>query len=383
MTILILDTENTTHQKGNPFSRKNKCCAFSYLYPPGKSTCIKVEYDSPVDHGTLRLIQDICDQADLIVGFNLKYDLHWLRRYGIILPNDVRFWCCQSAQFVIRNQSEKYPSLNSSCLFWGLGEKLDIVAKEYWDKGIDTPQIPWDVLYKYACQDVDLTYSLFKKQEEYLLRQNPPQQRLISLLNQDLEVLAEMEWNGLRYDMETSYKLGVELEREINKIDENIRGVIGNHPFNFNSNDHLSAILYGGTIEFERLEPYKTKQGITRNHHVKWKTVFPRLVNPIANSEYKKPGVWSTDEATLKELNPANKMAQTIIKGMQKRARLEKLVSTYYKGFPKKIEEMDWVPGEIHGQLNQCVAITGRLSSSGPNQQNIPPEVYELVRTRF
>ena len=123
------------------------------------------------------------------------------------------------------------------------------------------------------------------------------------------------------------------------------------------------------------------KVGTTETRH-RWETVtqsFPRLYEPIKGSELKKPGFWSTDEATLKTL----KGNKDLIKLLLKRAEMEKWLGTYLKGIPKKHREMDW-PGDIvHGTFNQCGVITGRLSSSKPNLQNLDPRINEYIITRF
>jgi DNA polymerase-1 len=385
--ILTLDTENTTHAKGNPFSRCNKCCVITYKIDDQPSIAIKWEYDAPLSRDKLALIQKFLDEAELVVGFNLKYDLHWLRRYGLILPKKV--WCTQLGQFIICDQQEKYPSLNSSCAYWGLGQKLDVIEKEYWSKGINTDQIPWVPLDEYSRQDVDLTYSLYLKQKEYL-RENPSKVQLINLSNQDLMVLEEMEWNGLRFDTELANLRASVLAEQIKEIDATLKGIIGDYPCNFDSSDHKSAILYGGIIKFKIAEPYEhtyksgQKQGLTEvryKHSIK-EVIFPRLVEPLPDSALAKDGLWSTDQGTLKILRARGK-ARTIIKQLQERATKEQLLSTYFEGWPKTIQKMDWPEGEVHSNLNQCVVITGRLSSSAPNQQNVPEDVYGCIKTRM
>src|SRR5690606_27629138 len=81
------------------------------------------------------------EDATLLIGFNIKFDLHWLRRYGI-RPNDkVRIWDCQLAEFIITGQQGAYPSLDGCCEKYGLGQKDDRIS-EYWKLGVDTTDIP-------------------------------------------------------------------------------------------------------------------------------------------------------------------------------------------------------------------------------------------------
>ena len=396
MKILVLDTENTTHEFGNPFSRCNKCCIIPYHLHDGDSFrtgYLNWEYAGHVSRDYIDTLTSLVKDSELIVGFNLKYDLHWLRRYGILeygqLAQTHIVWDCQLAQFIIRNQQERMPSLNSTCEFWGLGQKLDVVEREYWAKGLDTTDVPLDILSEYGMKDVDLTYQVYLKQQEYL-KDKPKLARLIRLSMQDLLVLAEMEWNGLRYDVDESNRRAVSVDSEIQEIDEALKGILGNYPFNFNSNDQLSVILYGGTIKFDKATPYeyvlktgqKAGQTVTRFNHEVTEVPFPRLAQPSDKSKLKKDGYWSTDDSSLSQLKVTGP-AKVVVAHLKRRAELERLVSTYYRGFPKKMSEMDWPEGEVHSNLNQCIVVTGRLSSSNPNQQNIPPIVYELVKTRF
>jgi DNA polymerase-1 len=62
-------------------------------------------------------------------------------------------------------------------------------------------------------------------------------------------------------------------------------------------------------------------------------------------------------------------------------SKLEKRNGTYYKGLVKLREEMHWPENKLHGQFNQCVAATGRLSSSKPNLQNFDSSLQDIFIT--
>ena len=109
---------------------------------------------------------------------------------------------------------------------------------------------------------------------------------------------------------------------------------------------------------------------------------LPRRLVPLKGSELAKEGLFSTDERTLRSLKP-NQEAKEILNTILTRAELEKRKSTYYQGLVKLIDENNWKKGEIHGQLNQCVARTGRLSSSRPNLQNFDGEIKTLFKSRY
>ena len=320
-----------------------------------------------------------------MVGFNIKFDLHWIRKYRLNFI-DKRIWDCQLVHFILTGQQNPYPSLNSVAEYYGLGSKLDVVATEYWANKIDTPNIPKDILENYLEQDLNLTKQIYFKQLEEL-KQNPSLIKLISLHNQDLLVLQEMEFNGLLFNEEKSNVLAEETEQHVDKLD-NFLFQFHNCPgFNPSSNDHLSAFLYGGFISLRRRVAcgvFKTgsKSGQVKERWEEYQVEFPRLFTPLKGSELQKEGFWSTDEATLKSLKGSWK-AREAREILLFRSTLEKRLTTYYRGLTNLIKEMNWETNVLHGQLNQCVARTGRLSSSKPNLQNFDGEIKQLFGSRY
>ena len=384
MRSLILDVETTISNKGNPFDETNKLCYIGLL----GSTCrtISIEYDSEPYRHKLQEVQEEIDKAEILVGFNIKFDLHWLRKYGINFVGK-RVWDCQLVHFILTGQQNPYPSLNSVASYYDLGSKLDVVAQEYWGNKIDTPNIPRDILEEYLIGDLQLTQKVYEKQREEIASHAKGMQRLISLHNQDLLILQEMEYNGLLFDEEQSNILAKELEEQIKKMDEILYEYHSLVEFNPNSTEHLSSFLYGGTITVKRKEVigvFKTgaRAGQDKERWVQYEIAFERLVNPLKGSELEKEGYYSTDEQTLKSLK-GSKKAKEIIELLLHRAILEKRLSAYYKGLVDLRKDMNWHEGRLYGQLNQCVARTGRLSSSKPNLQNFDGEIKTLFRSRY
>lgn len=384
MRSLILDVETTISNKGNPFDETNKLCYVGLLGSIPRT--ISIEYgDEPYRH-KLDEIQKEIDESEILVGFNIKFDLHWLRKYGINFVGK-RIWDCQLVHFILTGQQYPYPSLNSVSAYYDLGSKLDVVATEYWGNKIDTPNIPQDILEEYLVGDLQLTQKVYEKQMEEFASSAKTMQRLISLHNQDLLILQEMEYNGLLFDEKQSNVLAEELQEQIKKIDDILFEYHSLVDFNPNSTEHLSAFLYGGSIKVKRRETiglFKTgtRKGQAKERWVLHEITFDRLVNPLKGSELEKEGFFSTDEQTLKSLK-GNKKAKEVIELLLHRAVLEKRLSTYYKGLVDLRKEMNWHEGRLHGQLNQCVARTGRLSSSKPNLQNFDGEIKTLFRSRY
>ena len=383
MHHLVLDVETTISNKGNPFDKTNKLMMVGL----DGGEVYDIEYtDEPYRYNLDRIQSVIDHDADVLVGFNIKFDLHWLHRYGIRFSHK-RIWDCQLVHFMLTGQQYPYPSLNSVCEYYGLETKLDAVKEEYWKNGIDTPDIPRDLLEEYLKKDVDLTQQVYLKQLKDVSESSKEMERLISLHNQDLLVLKEMEANGLLFNQKWSEVLGNELSEQIAQLDRKLYNYHLFTDFNPNSVDHVSALLYGGSINYRVKRAsgtYKSgaRQGETKFSWEDRRLELPRLVKPLKGTELKKEGLYSTDEKTLRSLN-GSKKAQEVINLVLTRSELEKRMSTYYLGLPSLIQESNWEHGKIYGSLNQCVARTGRLSSSKPNLQNFDGEIKGLFYSRY
>lgn len=381
MKTLTCDVETTTHQNGNPFSRRNKLCYVGCLDNEGVYTNYPIEYNDEPYGEHLTKIQELIDGCDVLIGFNLKFDLHWLSRYKLSFLHK-RVYDTQLGQFILGHQLMSYPSLDDCLLVHGLEPKLDEV-KELWNKGIDTPDVPEQMLKDYLEQDVRQTYALYNKQ---LAITPKSKERLLSLANQDLYTLLCIEHNGMLFDEETAVSDGDKIQEQLNAIDNSLLELTRFPDFNSASGDHISVILYGGSISIPVREPYvftyKDGRTATKERWIEQITSFPLLVKPLKGSALKKEGYYSTSADTLNSLKCTGK-AKEIIGFLLKRASLEKLRGTYLHGLPKLIAEMDWEPGVVHGTMNQCTAITGRLSSSRPNAQNYDTDIGYLFKSRY
>ena len=377
MNPVVVDVETTTKAKGNPFNLQNTLVTIQIKQGEEKPLILTRE--------NFHVANDILSNASCIIGFNLKFDLNWLARELEFKANCV--WDCQLAEFMFSKQTWKYPDLETTCQKYGVGHKLDIVKTEYWNKGIDTDQIPIEVLAEYGAQDVNVTYQIFLKQLELFKTRYQSMFKLFRIHCNDLLVLQEMEQNGIVYDEQASLKQAESLTKQINILDGKLYAFSNNAPINFDSRDHVSCLLYGGTITEETRVPigvYKTgvKTGQPRYKIINKEYELQRLVQPLKGSELKKEGYFSTEESTLKSLKPTA-VAKKVISWLLERVKLVKLRSTYLEGLPKTINEMGWQPNMLHSNLNQCVATTGRLSSTKPNQQNLPKEAKRFCVSRY
>ncbi|HEX6309086.1 MAG TPA: DNA polymerase I [Longimicrobiales bacterium] len=147
-----------------------------------------------------------------------------------------------------------------------------------------------------------------------------------------IEVLAEMEWHGIRIDREFFAHTAQRLARDLELIQQEIWKIAGEE-FNINSTPQLRSIL------------------------------FERLGLPVLRKT--KTGA-STDASVLEDLAAQGyELPRLLIEFRQ----IDKLKGTYYDALPQLINPRT---GRIHSSFRQAVAATGRLSSSDPNLQNIP-----------
>jgi DNA polymerase-1 len=387
MNRFVCDIECTTSNKGNCFDTTNKLVVIGILNINTKERFLFF-YPNNEDIVFIQKLLNGC----LFIAHNAKFDLHWVRKAGIDLSS-FSVYDTQLAEFILSNQTHKYPSLDDSAIKYGFAPKLDIVKNEYWDKGIDTDKIPKEVLSAYLTQDLLLTQQVYEKQKEQFENEAKGRYKLFRLQCADLLVLEDIEYNGIVFNTEKAIAKAKEVEVELREINKALSIQVGGIPFNPASNDHVSVLLYGGLISEDIRIPvgtYKTgsKIGQTRYKIIVKQYELPRLVEPLKGTLVKKsleelaPKYWEVNETVLKRLK-LSKEAKKVVLLLNEYAKLEKLRGTYLEGYCKLIETMNWKPNTLHPTLNQCVVITGRLSSSKPNGQNADPITKLYMESRY
>lgn len=148
-----------------------------------------------------------------------------------------------------------------------------------------------------------------------------------------VDVLIDMEREGVRIDVEALRRYSQQLTEERNQIEQQIYTLAG-HPFNISSPKQLGEVLYDELKVTDKPPRTATKQ-------------------------------YSTAEEVLAKLSAAHPIIPLILEFRS----VTKLVGTYLDSFPKLINP---ATGRLHTVYNQTVTATGRLSSSNPNLQNIP-----------
>jgi len=204
-------------------------------------------------------------------------------------------------------------------------------------------------VYEYACEDADITWQLMEvftpKLKELEL------ESLFYQLEMPLvEVLIEMEEQGVSLDLDLLKSLSKELTEKILKLEKEIYEQVG-EDFNINSPQQL------GTMLFEKMEIHK-EIGVRKPKRTK-------------------TGQYSTSEQVLERYH-AHPLPKTILDYR----KLAKLKNTYVDALPDLIHPKT---GRVHTSFNQTIAATGRLSSVNPNLQNIPirTEICRQMRKAF
>ncbi|MCH8546672.1 MAG: DNA polymerase I, partial [Cryomorphaceae bacterium] len=219
-----------------------------------------------------------------------------------------------------------------------------LIGKKGKNQGSMT-DVPLEDLVEYAGEDADITYQLSVVLKEKLA-ENKLEDVFFNVDMPLVEVLCDMERNGVHIDKAALDDLSEELEKTISETEKTIK-VLAGEDFNVGSPAQLGVVL------FEKL----------------------KLVNKPKKT---KTGQYSTAEDVLSELADEHEIVRLVLDFRQ----LSKLKSTYVDALPKLINKST---KRIHTSFNQAVTATGRLSSTNPNLQNIPirTEKGRLVRKAF
>ncbi len=271
------------------------------------------------------------------LGQNLKYDQHIFANHGIALAGIHDDTLLQS--YVL--ESHKPHDLENMVLRH-LGLKTipyaDLVGKGAKQIGFD--QVDLETATRYAAEDADITLQLHQHFAPQLNGKLAEVYRDIEMPVR--EVLFKMERNGVLIDSAMLARQSRELGEKLLAIEAQAFAAAG-QPFNLNSPKQIQEILFG------------------------------KLQLPVKK---KTPGgTPSTDEEVLQELA----LDYPLPKILLEHRSMAKLKSTYTDKLPQMVNR---TTGRVHTSYSQAVAVTGRLSSSDPNLQNIPVRTQEGRRIR-
>jgi DNA polymerase-1 len=267
------------------------------------------------------------------IGQNIKYDAIVLERAGLPLSG-IRF-DTMIASYCL-DPARRSHGLNALAREFFGHEMIPFDSLfETRSKVKDIRKVPLDRVAEYACEDADYTQRL-KGVFEPLLDASQVRSLFYDVEMPLEKVLTGMETTGVRVDASFLESMSKRYATQIGKIEERIYRSVGER-FNINSTQQLRHVLFDKL----GLKPArKTKTG------------------------------YSTDVDVLTALSAEHEVPRLLLEYRQ----LVKLKSTYIDAIPKLIHPET---GRVHTSYNQAVAITGRLSSSDPNLQNIPIRTAE------
>lgn len=406
----------------------------------------------------------------LIVAHNAAYEVSWFLQFArqefeAFLKRGGRVYCTMHGEYLATDQTSLYPSLDETAPKYGGTHKVDGI-KILWEQGVLTSEIDPMLLHEYLCGpggDVENTAKVFYGQYQLLNEQGKfplVWERMDALLS-----FAYCEWFGLWVDMPTAKANQAEQEARIQVLKEELGKYLPELPetltFNWGSDFHMSALVYGGAVKYRKRVPYSPPQYVKDDYyhlmdggkvlcrHIGGDDWTDKVVKYAAGKNKGLPKVFreDTDEEKLKweedlfrfpGLVQIHKLPQHLqekygdrgefrqarllpdgtpvfstgtdaMKGLAAQgfefaklvnelASLEKDTGTYYlrteynddESVKKLSGMLQYVipqtpdgSGIIHHRLNTCATVTGRLSGSNPNLQNLPRDGTSRVKQMF
>ena len=284
------------------------------------------------------LRQLIEGEGTKIIGQNLKYDILILRRYGLA-PRGVSFDAMIASH--LAHPEERHHNLETIARTY-LGYEM-LSYNELVGKGGEIAAVPVEKATFYAAEDAEIVCRVKPLLEGALTETG------VMTLFREVEVpliavLTRMEEHGILVDRKVLAAQGRDLRERLSIIEEDLYEIAGAR-FNPNSPKQVAQVL------------------------------FVRLGLPVVDRTKTGP---STSARVLAELAMKHSLPGKLIEYRE----LQKLLNTYIERLPAAINPET---GRIHTSFHQTSTATGRLSSSGPNLQNIPirTEVGERIRRAF
>lgn len=264
------------------------------------------------------------------IGQNLKYDIKVLDKYDITVKG--KYFDTMLAHYLINpDMRHNMDVLSETYLNYTPVSITELIGKKGKNQ-LSMREVPLEKQTEYAVEDADITFQLSQH-----FRPELAEAKTDGLFNDIeiplLKVLADMELEGIKLDIDFLKSLSEALENDIASLEQQIYKDAGEE-FNIGSPKQLGEILFDKMKLVDK--PKKTKTG-----------------------------QYSTAEDVLSYLAKDHKIIQNVLDYRG----LTKLRSTYVDALPEQVEPST---GRVHTDYMQTVAATGRLSSNNPNLQNIP-----------
>ncbi|MEX0745515.1 MAG: DNA polymerase I [Phycisphaeraceae bacterium] len=333
---------------------KTQLCGLCFSWAEGQGVYVPIcspETDRHLDRQTvLDALGPVLEDAELAkCGHNLKYDMLVLRHAGVHLRG-VAFDSMVGA-YLLGKPGQALDHLALAELEHEtipISQLIGAKGRGKTQKTMD--QVPLDEVTPYAAEDADLSLRLANRMRpelEALAMADLAAEVEMPLVN----VLADMEDAGILMDPAVLDEQRRELDKRIVELRDLIHDAAGG-PFNIDSPKQLAEVL------------------------------FDKLALPVVKRTKTGP---STDVEVLEKLCDNDELSDeqcTVPRLMVEYRQLTKLVGTYLENLK---EAIDPATKRVHASFHQTGTATGRLSSSGPNLQNIPirTEIGRQIRRAF
>ncbi|MBN1120174.1 MAG: DNA polymerase I [Anaerolineae bacterium] len=315
----------------------------AYYIPVGHSLSDEVQL--PLDLVIKKLTPPMTNPDIVKIGHNIKYDAVVLERHGLsVTPLSVD---TMIGEWLLHPEARLgLKALAFSLLGVEMTEISDLIGKGA--RQITFDLVPVEQGAAYAAADADMTLRLSEPIRAEIEEQE------IGKLFYEIEmplvgVLSAMEQAGVLVDVGFLENLSAELGEQLGDRVRQVYEIVG-YDFNLNSTQQLSDAL------------------------------FKNLQLPTQGLRKTKSGHYSTAADVLEGLRDQDTTG--VIEAILDYREMEKLRSTYLDALPQLVNPET---GRIHTSFNQTGTVTGRISSSDPNLQNIPirSEVGRRVREAF
>ena len=325
-TTISFDTETTSID-----ANVAELVGLSFSFAPGTGFYVPCPADKNRTSEILLMFKPLFDNPEKIwIGQNLKYDLLVLKWHGAEIKGKI--FDTMLAHYVLEPDGKRSMDLLSA-MYLGY-EPIhieELIGKKGKTQGT-MRDVEIERAKEYAVEDADITLQL-KNIFEPQLAQKSVDKVFSQVENPLVEVLKDMEFEGIRIDVDFLNKYSRELDEEAKRAEESVYAQAGVR-FNLSSPKQLGEVLFDKMKLNDKAKKTKT-------------------------------GQYATGEDVLLKLACHHKICDDILTYRE----LTKLKSTYVDALPLMLNPKT---GRIHTSYAQAVAVTGRLSSNNPNLQNIP-----------
>ena len=324
--VLSLDTETTGT---DPISAE--LVGMSFSFEENQAFYVPVPPDGEEAQKIVNIFKPVFENEKIVkVGQNIKYDLLVLENYGVTLKG--KMFDTMIAHYVLQPELRHGMDYLAEIYLKYDTIKIEELIGPKGKNQKNMRDLPPNEVYKYACEDADVTLKL-KNVLEGELAKNGVKDLFEEIEMPLVPVLAYMERNGVRIDTEALKETSRHFTARMNQIEEEVHQLAGT---NFN----IASPKQVGEILFDKLKI-------------------------VEKAKKTKSGQYVTSEEVLESLKGKHEIVGKILE----HRGLKKLLGTYIDALPQLINPKT---GRIHTSFNQTVTATGRLSSSNPNLQNIP-----------